>query len=817
MSARPAVSHSAPSPVALAERDLIRDRLPFFAVVWSAVSVLWLIALAHRGAPFGWTGAGAIVGVQLAVLGVAVRLTERTSSPSVMRLIVLLAIGLLGFVWTVAASLTAAPFDVVATVMPVLVLIPPLFFAWSWQVELALMTGLGLQAALWFGFVVPADDTTAADIALTASAGAVLGIAVAARVAHEFRLRVARRAQEESSRRALAEAHVAFQASEERFRVAFYRAPIGMAMVGADGSIIQMNVAFERMLGRSASELVGTPVDDLIRAEDLPMARADRDRVLGGAVEALETVMRLRHCDGHDVWARVTRALVRDRDGKPSHMIGQIEDVTERLRGEEALRASERTFRSFAESMAAGVLIVQDGVIRYVNAAVTVITGFPAPDILGQSALFIVDAADRALVAERGTARIRGSDVPVRSEYRVNTKSGEERWVDITVAVIDYQGRPALLGTAFDITERKRAEQALAISERMFRSFAESTAAGVLIVQDEVIRYVNAAVSAITGFTTEELRGMPLRDLVHPADRELAVARAQARLHDASVPTRVEYRLRTKNGGQCWIDLTVGIVEHMGRPALLGTAFDVTERHDAEGALRASLAELRKREEQLRLLAQRQVKVREEERRRLGFDLHDDVCQELVGTGIMVESVRGRLQGVDPEASQKLARVSRHLNELGEHLRLVARELRPMLLHDLGLEDSVRSLAAGMTSAATRVTATSTAPIPRLGEDVEVAVYRIVQEAITNGLRHAGAAEITVSLAASEGVLRVEIRDDGRGFDVKAPQRDALGLVSMEERALALGGKLSLQSAPGQGTSVRLTCPLIRRVPRPAA
>ena len=817
MSARHPVSRATPTPTALAERDLIRDRLPFFAVVWSAVTVLWLIALAHHGAPFGATGAAAIVGAQVVVLVAAVRLTGRISSPAVMRLVALVAIGCLGLVWTIAASLTDAAFDVVAIVMPVMVLVPPLFFAWSWGVELALMVGLGVQAALWFGFVVPADDTSLVDIAFTAGAGAALGIAVAARVAHEFRLRVARRTQEDASRRALAEAHEAFRASEERFRVAFHRAPFGMSMVGADGSVLQVNTAFERMLGRTTSELVGTMVDDFIAAEDLPMARADRDRLLGGAVESQETVMRLRHRDGHDVWARVTRALVRDRDGKPSHMIGQVEDVTERLRAEEALRASERTFRSFAESMAAGVLIVQDGVIRYVNAAVTVITGFPAPEILGQSALFIVDAAERPLVAERGAARIRGADVPVRSEYRVHTRSGEERWVDITVAVIEYQGRPALLGTAFDITERKRAEQALAISERMFRSFAESTAAGVLIVQDEIIRYVNAAVTAITGFTAEELRGMPLRDLVHPDDRALALTRAQARLQDASVPTRVEYRLRTKAGGLCWVDLTVGLIEHMGRPALLGTAFDVTERHDAEEALRASLAELRKREEQLRLLAQRQVKVREEERRRLGFDLHDDVCQELVGTGIMVESVRGRLQGVDPEASQKLARVSRHLNELGEHLRLVARELRPMLLHDLGLEDSVRSLATGMTSPTTRITVTSRTAIPRLGEDVEVAVYRIVQEAITNGLRHAEAAEIVVVLAASEGVLRVEIRDDGRGFDVKTPQRDALGLVSMEERALALGGKLALQSAPGQGTSVLLTCPLIRRVPRPAA
>jgi PAS domain S-box-containing protein len=109
-----------------------------------------------------------------------------------------------------------------------------------------------------------------------------------------------------------------------------------MSMVGADGSVLQVNTAFERMLGRTTSELVGTMVDDFIAAEDLPMARADRDRLLGGAVESQETVMRLRHRDGHDVWARVTRALVRDRDGKPSHMIGQVEDVTERLRAEEA-------------------------------------------------------------------------------------------------------------------------------------------------------------------------------------------------------------------------------------------------------------------------------------------------------------------------------------------------------------------------------------------------------------------------------------------------------------------------------------------------
>jgi len=679
--------------VRLAERDLIRDRFGFFAVVWIATSAVWLYVLAFGTQPLLTrpyalaTGAAEIV-----VLFAAVHRIARTSDPMAVRALALGSMVAVAWVWTFAAGSTDAPLSVLVPLLAALMLVPPLFFAWSWRVELALMAAIGAQASLWLCLLEPASGVAIVDLLVVFGATTALGAALAARVAPELHARILRREEQEASRRALAESREARLESEERFRVAFHRAPIGMSMFGVDGVIQQVNAAFERMLGRTADELVGQPIDELIHADYLATAHTDRHHVLSGDVDILDSVMRLRHRDGHEVLARVTRALVRDRDGNPSHLIGQVEDVTERRRAEEALRTSERTFRSFAESMAAGVLIVQGGVVRYANAAVTVITGFRGEELLGQSILFLVDPADRDQVWRRGMARLRGDAVPTRAEYRVHTKSGEERWVDITVVVIDYEGAPAMLGTAFDITERRTAED----------------------------------------------------------------------------------------------------------------------------ALRASLEELRQREDQLRLLAQRQVKVREEERRRLGFDLHDDVCQELVGTGIMVESVRGRVQAIDPESSQKLARVGRHLNELGEHLRLVARELRPMLLHDLGLEDSVRSLAAGM-SGETRITTRVPTPIPRLGEDVEVAVYRIVQEAITNALRHANASEIGVTLAAAEGVLTVEVRDDGRGFDVKARQRDALGLVSMEERALALGGKLQVISALARGTAVVLTCPLIRRIPRPAA
>src|SRR5262249_42445309 len=157
-------------------------------------------------------------------------------------------------------------------------------------------------------------------------------------------------------------------------------------------------------------------VDDFIEPDDLASAHHDRRQVLGGEVAMLASVMRLRHHDGHDVFARITRALARDRDGKPSHMIAQVEDVTERLPTERALATSERMFRSFAESTAAGVIIVQDEVIRYVNAAVTAITGFSGEELCGMALEELVYPDDRTAALARARARMRNEQVPVRVE-----------------------------------------------------------------------------------------------------------------------------------------------------------------------------------------------------------------------------------------------------------------------------------------------------------------------------------------------------------------------------------------------------------------
>ncbi len=211
----------------------------------------------------------------------------------------------------------------------------------------------------------------------------------------------------------------------------------------------------------------------------------------------------------------------------------------------------------------------------------------------------------------------------------------------------------------------------------------------------------------------------------------------------------------------------------------------MTERRLADEALQRSLEELKRSEDQLRSLAQRQVEIREQERKRLGLDLHDDVCQELVGIGILMESIRHRLGPISAENARGFEKVGRYLGQLVDHLRLLARELQPLQLHDLGLDGGLQSLVRGLSTGSCTVESEFSTPVPRLREEIEVGVYRIAQEALTNAVRHAEAGRVRALLAVVGETLRLEVSDDGCGFD--PDERDsAFGLISMEERALSI-------------------------------
>ncbi len=318
------------------------------------------------------------------------------------------------------------------------------------------------------------------------------------------------------------------------------------------------------------------------------------------------------------------------------------------------------------------------------------------------------------------------------------------------------------------------------------------------------LTYVNDVAARHVGRAASEVVGMPVRAMLtdHPVNADLESAWAGMLAGGSPALRTVQVRPGPRFAEPRWFDVAASAVrDAQGRVVgIRGISRDVTERTRAE-------EELRRSKQKLRQLAQRQVHVREEERKRLGLDLHDNVCQELVGIGILIESVLERLDA-DAPGRDDLARVVRYLGELGDHLRGLARDLRPLQLPDLGLEGSLRALIRGMTTPDTEVTLDLPVVLPRLGDETEIAIFRIAQEALLNAVRHSGAHRIDVGLAVVDRRLRLEVRDDGRGFDPAAEHPDTLGLVSMEERALALRGDLAVESAPGGGTIVRLDCPI---------
>ena len=451
----------------------------------------------------------------------------------------------------------------------------------------------------------------------------------------------------------------------------------------------------------------------------------------------------------------------------------------------------------------------------YANDAICRLVGIPLEAMLGQVFFAWVHPDDQPAVRAAMAAAQR-APYRVLVENRVPTLRGW-RWFEWEACAIhDPDGQIREFQTiGLDVTERKEAEKALETSEARYRSLVES---GVELIAradpDGKLLFANDAYLSAFGYRREDVEAGRVTILphIHEEDRE-GVLESFQKVQRPPFRNVIVSRVRV-NGAWRWFEWEQSIVrdDRGVITEIQGAGRDVTERHVAEEALRRSLDDLKRSEDTLRRLARRQAEIREEERRRLGLDLHDNVCQELAAVSVLLEAARVR-----KGEAVEIERATRHLTEVIEHLRLVGRDLRPMLLSDLGLTESLRAFTTKVSSLQRRVAARFPTPIPRLDDETEIAVYRVAQEALGNALRHADARTIDLMLRTDEGRLVLEVRDDGCGFDRATRRTDSLGLASMEERALALGGRLEILSAPGAGTIVRLSCPLKVRSPASAA
>jgi two-component system cell cycle sensor histidine kinase/response regulator CckA len=277
------------------------------------------------------------------------------------------------------------------------------------------------------------------------------------------------------------------------------------------------------------------------------------------------------------------KELLKEMVGDIAFGLQKIELEEGRKRTEDALRQSEEMYRTLIDNIQDGVFLIQDAELKFVNEAFCKIPGYEMEEIYQKNFADFVAPEDVAMVADRYVRMMAGEDVPMEYEFRSIRKNQDTRsTVNMTCGLVNYLGRPAALGTVKDITERKRMEEALRVSEEKYRTLIENIWEGVFVVQDEKIKFANDSFARMGGFTVEEITGRDFRDLVAPEDIEMVADRHTRRMAGEDVPKKYEFGMIRKDGITLIVSMMADLITYEGRLATFGTVKDITEQRRME-------------------------------------------------------------------------------------------------------------------------------------------------------------------------------------------------------------------------------------------
>jgi PAS domain S-box-containing protein len=487
---------------------------------------------------------------------------------------------------------------------------------------------------------------------------------------------------------------------------------------------------------------------------------------------------------------------------RASHMSGI---AIERERGEKALRASEEGYRLLFDQNLAGVSVsTVDGQMLDCNQAYAQILGYPSrEEVLSHKAWEPYwNPADHGRVLPFLKDRGGFSNI----EMRVRRKDGSAVWVLSNINLIrGYEAAPEMIqATLIDITERKQAEEALRRSEERFSKIFHAcpAAIGMGSIEGRLID-VNERYLEFFGYHRDEMIGRNVTELrlwANPDDRKEVFAMLQ---EEGSV-RNFEGSFRRKSGEVRNALLSLEILQLTGEPLAIAMLTDITERKRADDALR--------------LLSGRLLRLQDEERRRIARELHDSTAQSLATLVMNLSRLEKSLHALEPRirnmASDSLALAEQSLREI----RTLSYLLHPPLLDERGFASAVRWYVDGFSQRSKiRVYLDLPPELERLPREVETALFRVVQESLTNINRHSESPIARVRLVPGPTELTLEVSDEGRGIPLAALSGLAgtmaglgVGITGMSERVAQLGGRLEINST-SRGTTVRAILPLARK------
>lgn len=579
----------------------------------------------------------------------------------------------------------------------------------------------------------------------------------------------------------------------------FTATPLGMALLDQQGRVVQTNPALDKLLQALPRQLLGHHMEQRLHPQDrghfnYSLERAGRERTDLPCAE-----VRLAQEDGNYLWARLSISPL----SLDSHAINYFLIRLEPPRVS-AERAEQIHMLNFAlDYTTDGVLLLDEKLcIRYLNVAAGHLLGQSSERLIGKTisqALVPLshhsDEAMHEVIDNQRTLSMELSHPADSTRYQVSVQFNRFR----------YERRSYSLALIRDLTEQQRMAKALLQNERQFSALIENTpdAIGTLTPDFRLI-YANPALEALCRLPLVEARGRSARDAFGDnsqveimAELVREVVRSgktieEELIHGIDAPADQQHHYlvqlvpqRSSNG-----DIT----------SVLSMARDITGIRKAERRLAES-------NRQLRELVTRRESAREEERKVIAQEVHDELGQHLTALRMGISMLRLQFGETTTGLNERVEHLMGLCDRTIQVVRSVATSLRPAALN-MGLYTALQWLI-GEFRQHTQIDCelTTHSEEPSLCDANATAAFRIVQEALNNVARHSGASRAIVSLERVEDFYRLDITDNGCGFEPASVNKLSLGLAGMRERGLSLGGEVVIFSHPGQGTTVQATFP----------
>jgi PAS domain S-box-containing protein len=608
----------------------------------------------------------------------------------------------------------------------------------------------------------------------------------------------------------------ALRRSEQMFASAFRASPDAFSIaVFPDGPYIDVNESFTRLTGYTREEVLGKNPLQLNLWIDFSLRKQLLSQ-LSEQDELRDAEFRLRNKSG-DIRTGLLSGALFDLDGRRCALM-VARDITDRKSAEELLRASEERFRSLVEHLHVGIVWFDpQSRIQFANQAAVEMFGLRLNEILGRTAQEIrlqPVREDGTLIpdAERPLPLVIASGRPVHNQvFGWRTPHTDEILWTLLDVIPEFDAGKSItrvLVSLTNITEQRKAVEALRESEERFRTLVRDLHVGVVLHgPGGEVEFANQAALGMFGLGRPEVLGRRIADLGLSAVDERGL---ETPFPAIPTPSVLRTKRTIRQGTMGW--------RRPGVPEILWIFANSIPQFSSDGSILrvissfTDVTELKNAEKAIHQLSTQLLKLQDEERRRIGRELHDGMAQTILAVNLSLAQVRQSAPAFGEQATRSMDKARELLHQMSREIRSLSYLLHPPLLDDLGLVSALKEYVHGFSERSGIQTKFDyQASFPRLPQSAETAFFRIVQESLANVQRHSGSTHATVSLREDSASVAMEVTDYGRGMILPSTAssqpdeiRFGVGIPGMRERMAQLGGKLEIQSGP-PGTTIRAT------------